>query len=83
MHLTMVDRVLQITFKLFKVNMHSIRVHCLRYEGMIVLWHRRLFEKCGGCEMALATTRVEHEMSLEQEVLAPVGSILEVCNNNV
>ena len=28
--------------------------------------------------MALATHRVEHEMTLEQEVLAPIGSILEV-----
>jgi hypothetical protein len=36
-----------------------------------------LFEKCGVCEMALATHRVEHEMTLEQEVLAPIASILE------
>ncbi|XP_062508209.1 rho GTPase-activating protein 17-like [Corticium candelabrum] len=36
-----------------------------------------LFEKCAGCEMALAATRVEHEVSMEQEVVAPINSILD------
>ena len=32
--------------------------------------------------MALAATRVEHEVSMEQEVVAPINSILDVSSSN-
>ena len=39
---------------------------------------RKMLEQCGCCQEALAANLVAFEMNVEQEIIAPMASIVEV-----